>query len=307
MKRKLSWLLVITFVFANLATAFASPAEMTLVGKTAAVETIFYGTEQTGPLTERVSRLEKDVFAVESSREPLMNRISHLYSFAKENNVGQPSFLLKVNAVEWAIDHQVSGQQPARERMVSMERALVGNTAGGSYEKRVNDLMRLAYTDGQIDPVATTINKDALLKIQFVSPLSSKTSRVGDAVQFEAAEDIYMGGILVIAKGAKGIGKVSRVEGAQNFGRDAKLDIDFQSIELMDAQAASVYVGEKAKEETKSMAKTAGAAVAGIAILGPVGVLGGAFVKGESVEIKPGSAMYLQIKEDVNTYGIKVK
>jgi len=305
--RKLSiFLLAAVFLMTSMMPGYAAAAEMTLLQKTAAVENIFYGAEQTGPLTERTGKLERDVFGMET-QDALLAKVDNLYAFAKENRQNHPSFLLKVSAVEWTVNHQVNGQQPARERMATIEQALVGNSGNGSYSKRIQDLVKLAYAEGTVEPVATTVSKDTLVKIAFLSSLSSKTSRPGDPVVYEAAEDVYMGGILVLAKGSKGIGKVNRVERAQNFGRDAKLEIDFQSLELMDGKAAPVFLGEKAKEETKSLAKAAGATVAGMVILGPVGVIGGAFIKGEAVEIKPGSVMYLQVKEDVDTYGIKTK
>ena len=61
---------------------------------------------------------------------------------------------------------------------------------------------------------------------------------------------------------------------------------------------------EKAKLENKSLATAAGASVAGMIILGPIGVVGGAFVHGKDVNIPAGAETYIQIKEQVELYGI---
>ena len=62
-------------------------------------------------------------------------------------------------------------------------------------------------------------------------------------------------------------------------------------------------LGDKAKAENKSLATAAGASVAGMLILGPLGVVGGAFVHGKDVNIPVGSEVYIQVKEQTNLYG----
>ena len=100
---------------------------------------------------------------------------------------------------------------------------------------------------------------------------------------------------------------MTKVEPARNFGRDAKLEISFDSLEAMDGTSVETFLGEKAKEETKSMAKAAGATVAGMIILGPIGVVGGAFVHGQDLTIPAGTQLYIQTKTDTEVYGIKAK
>ena len=78
------------------------------------------------------------------------------------------------------------------------------------------------------------------------------------------AEDVYTAGVLVIAKGAVGRGKLAKVDQAQNFGRDAKMEISFETVEALDMTQVATMLGEKAKKETESMALAAGAGVAGM-------------------------------------------
>jgi hypothetical protein len=105
--------------------------------------------------------------------------------------------------------------------------------------------------------------------------------------------------VLVLPKGATGVGKVKKVVQPGMFGKDGRVDIDFMYINGVDGTKIPVFVGELAKQQAKSYAGAAGAAIGGMIILGPVGVIGGAFVKGSSVVIPEGSVTYVQTTEDV--------
>lgn len=306
MLRKLLCLtLVILFSFSAIASAQVVTADTTVLGKTVAVEKALYGSEQTGSLFERVNKLEKDIYGV-TTKEALVNKLDRIYSYIKETSAGQASFVTKLDAVEWTLTHAVT-THPAKSRMENLERVILGDVVAGSFDDRLSKLMRLAFSDGQIDVSGTTLAKDALIKIKMVSSLDSRTSRAGDNVAFEVLEDVYVGPILVIAKGAQGVGQVNKVEQARNFGRDAKLEIAFESVQALDGSTVSTLLGDKAKEETKSLATAAGASVAGIAILGPIGIVGGAFVHGQEITIPSGAQLYIQVKNETNLYGIKVK
>ena len=54
----------------------------------------------------------------------------------------------------------------------------------------------------------------------------------------------------------------------------------------------------------KQYAMAAGASLAGIIILGPIGVIGGAFVKGKDINLPAGTEMFIQTKADVSLYGV---
>ncbi len=303
-RKIISCVMLITFMISSLAFAQPTLQDMTVLDKTAAVEKIFYGSEQTGSLVERAAKLEKDVYGVES-KDSIMEKMDRLYIYAKENSTTAPSFLMRLNAVEWALTHSVTAQ-PAKNRLENLEHVLTGNVATGSFDARLNKLIKLAYTNGLIDIGNVNITKDTLVKIKIVTPLSTKTSRPGDVVIFQAVDDVYAGGELVIAKGAQGLGKVTKVEPAKNFGRDAELEISFDTIDAIDGSAVNVLLGDKAKEETKSLAKAAGASVAGMVILGPIGVVGGAFVHGKDVNIPADAQLYVQVKADTDVYGLHI-
>ena len=54
----------------------------------------------------------------------------------------------------------------------------------------------------------------------------------------------------------------------------------------------------------KQYAMAAGASLAGIIILGPIGIIGGAFVKGKDIDLPAGTEMFIQTKADASLYGV---
>ena len=72
----------------------------------------------------------------------------------------------------------------------------------------------------------------------------------------------------------------------------------------MDGTLVDCYVGAEAENEMKQYAMAAGASLAGIIILGPIGVIGGAFVKGKDIDLPVGTEMFIQTKADTSLYGV---
>ena len=65
-------------------------------------------------------------------------------------------------------------------------------------------------------------------------------------------------------------------------------------------------VRSKTKSGAQSELKAAGASVAGAVLLGPVGLVGGAFIKGKSVEYPAGTEMYIQPQNTVTIQGLVI-
>lgn len=304
-------LLAVVTLFMLLVSMLAVPvlaqesAELTVVDKLAVVEKTIYGASQTGALVERVATIERDVYGKETG-EAILPRVDKLYEHTLRTTELSPSMVTKVNAVEWMFTHSV-GDQPLKNRIENLERTLNGSPATGSLEERLTKLLKIAYTDGQFEVVSTILPKDTLIKIKTLAALGSKQSRVGDDVALAVAGDVIVDGVLVIPNGSKGNAKVTKIENAGNFGRDAKLEVAFNNVGAVDGKLVNTFLGEKAKEETKSMVTAAGASMAGMILLGPVGIIGGVFVNGSEANIPAGTQMYIQTKDEVEVYGIRVK
>ncbi len=248
--------------------------------------------------------LEDDVYGTITS-DAIINRVDNMYDYLEGTpDNGEASFATKLNVVEWKMNESMSGGA-AKNRIEATEKLLYGQNQTGSLSGRLESLLKLAsYTDGNVPVQQVVLPKDSVFKIAFTSELSTKMSRKGDVVHFKAADNLYVNDVLVLPKGATGIGEVKKVVQPGIFGKDGRIDIDFTCIYGVDGTKIPVTVGELAKQKAESIAGAAGAAIGGMIILGPVGLIGGAFVKGNSVTIPVGCETFVQTAEDTSLQGV---
>jgi len=306
LKKLLTVLLLAAFCLTMLPPpALAARLDQTPLDKTATVEKLLYGSEQDGSLMDRIAKLEKDLFGI-PGKEALMAKVDRIYTYVRESSPAAPSMVFKISSLEWSLTQSVS-HGPLKPRLETLEKTVGGMVGIGSLDSRVSRLMSLTFSASKPQATQVTLNKDSLIKIRTITPLDSKLSKTGDAVDFEVMDDVYVSGMLVIAKGAKGTGKITKSEPAQNFGRDAKLEVSFDNVEAFDMTIVGTVLGDKAKEETRSLATAAGASVVGLILLGPIGVVGAAFVHGKNFTVPAGTQLYIQTQADVELVGLTVK
>ena len=303
------WIVMLVICFFSFTitpmVAFAARAELTPLEKIATAEQLVYGLEQTGSLVERTNKMEKDLFGL-PGREALMAKVERIYVYVRETTATSQSLTYKMNALEWSLTQSVA-KGAVQPRLETLEKTVSGMVGAGSIDARVSRLMTITFTGGKLQAGQATLVKDTLIKIKTVTPLDSKKNKTGDPVEFAVSEDVYVAGMLVIAKGSVGRGKLTKVDQAQNFGRDAKMEVNFETVEALDMTPVATLLGEKAKKETESMALAAGAGVAGMILLGPIGVVGAAFVHGKNITIPEGTLLYIQTQNDVELVGMVAK
>lgn len=118
--------------------------------------------------------------------------------------------------------------------------------------------------------------------MQTVQPLSSKRALQGQRFDLEVSEEVRVDGMLVIPKGAHGVGEVSRVVEKGMMGKPGKLEVRVMYVEV---GGARIRLDGKAKDKGASGA-------GGVVIAAPlIGLTGAAFVKGKSAVIPAGSAI----------------
>ena len=281
----------------------AAPKTMSASEKLAALERTLYGTEQAGALVTRTDSLEDDVYGTITT-DPILNRVDNLYDYVNGYaGSGEASFLTKLSAVEWQFTESTAGG-PAKSRIETLETMLNGEVGTGSLASRLEGLANLAFQDGIVVVETVTLPKDSVIKLEFAEDLSSKTAQAGDVVKYKVADNVFVNDVLVIPKGAEGLGKVTKVVGPRMFGQDARIDVDFGFLYAIDNTHVKVFLGEIAKQEAKTIAGAAGATIGGMVVLGPIGVIGGAFVTGKSVNIPAGSITFVQVKGDTEIQGM---
>lgn len=303
-KQLATLLLTFIFCFTTVVPAFAADSSLPVADKISAMEKMLYGTEQTGSLIQRMDSLEDDVYGTLTS-DSILSRVDNMYDYLEGSpDNGDASFATRLNVVEWKMNESMSGG-PAKNRIEATEKLLYGQIQSGSLSGRLDGLLKLTgYNDGRVPVQQVTLPKDSVFKIAFTSELSTKMSRQGDTVYFKAADNLYVNDVLVLPKGATGIGEVKKVVQPGIFGKDGRIDINFTYVYGVDGTKIPITVGELAKQKAESIAGAAGAAIGGMVILGPVGIVGGAFVKGNSVTIPVGCETFVQTAEDTSLQGV---
>ena len=90
-------------------------------------------------------------------------------------------------------------------------------------------------TIGQTTPEKTLkIPDGTIVQVITTEPLSSNTNHSNDPVHFNAAEDVKVGDVVVIAKGAEGIGHVIAAEKNGRWGKSGVLDYSLDYIKAVD-------------------------------------------------------------------------
>ena len=300
-RKLLGVLLAAVMLVETMGLALAA-APTTMADKLAEVERTAYGTPQTGALLDRVNKLEKDFEGEHAPNDSVMQRVDNLYAAMFKNEIG-PSLVTRMNAIEWAITQKVS-MDSIQKRVSDMEIAMTGAPSEGTYRTRIETLAGYAFGTKEIPLERTQMPANTLVKVSLVTPVNAKHLKAGDRIEIQAEEDVIENGRMLFAKGAPGYGEVVKVRQAAVFGRDAEVQIDFKTMRTMDGTDVAMTLGEASKEKMQSMAYAAGASIAGIALLGPIGIIGGAFVKGKNVDLPAGTEIYIQTAEPMTIYGL---
>lgn len=300
LKKVFSLVMCAVFMFTMTATAFADVAN-TAEDKLGAVETTLYGTAQTGALVERINKLEKD-FEGTHTGGSMMERINALYD-ATYDNSSSPSLVTRMNALEWAISHKVS-MECMQQRVTNMEISVNGKTSSGTFKSRVEGLSQFAFGSKTIPLVQTNVPANTLAKIALVDRVNAKKLKAGDVIRIQAAEDVVEDGMLLFTKGAAGEAVVTKVSQAKNFGRNAEIEMDFKYLTSVDGRQMDIILGEESKKSMEQLGMAAGASLAGILVLGPIGIIGGAFVNGKNIDLPEGTELYIQTLNDEVIYAI---
>jgi len=278
-------------------------ANMPASEKVTVMEKMLYGTNQSGSLVQRMDSLEDDVYGV-TTTSGVLERINNMYDFLDGDEKSEASFKTRLNVVEWKFCESMS-DEPAKTRIEKLEKFVNGSTVGGSLKERLEELTKLAsYSSGNIPVQTVNLPAENVIKIEFTEQLSTKQNRAGDTVNFKAADNLYVNDVLVLPKGSRGTGSIKKVVQPGIFGKDGRIDIIFTSIDAVDGTKIPVAVGELSKQKASSAAGAGAATIGGLVILGPVGLVGGAFVKGAPVTIPAGSTTYVQTTTATTLQGI---
>lgn len=280
-------------------------APETVLEKTDALENTVYGSTQVGALVDRVQQISQTVYGKDSSGT-LNSQVDSLYNSIDGNVRGKVSVSQELSMLEWHYQNKI-GTGSLISRVEQLERSVTGRIGTGALDARINSLAKtingapLKLTS-QVGSAAST----DVFAVTLDTPINTATNKLGDKFTFTVAEDVMDGNILLVPAGTVGEGHISELKKASSFGRSGKLDLIFDKVPALDGTEFTAVQGDEAKARTQQELKAAGASVAGAVLLGPVGLVGGFFVKGKNIDLPVGATIYVQPQETVTVQAIVI-
>lgn len=259
------------------------------------VEEVLYGREQEGSLLTRLERVETDVLGRPQENSAFLVRLQKLVSLLTGAE-GEVSIKMKLNAIEWALFREVNEGVSISRRLDEIEMAMFGSTQGSlGLVERLNQLLELMWPGGRVYTAQTDVPKSTLVQIELLTEINSETSKVGDPIRYRVAEDVRIDNRIVIAAGSEGTGRVIAVDSSGRLGQDGRVQVDFGTVGAMDSTQVRLQVAERATEQNKSLELAAGASLAGVVLLGPIGLAAGYFVRGRAHTVPVGTKFYVEV------------
>jgi hypothetical protein len=136
------------------------------------------------------------------------------------------------------------------------------------------------------------------VKLTFDNALNSKTAKVGQVVWFHVEDPVLVDGRTAIAAGTKVKATIVRVRGRARYGVNARIQMDIRHIRCVDGTFAPIGYKTKEKDFGGRTGGATAATIGGEAVLGPIGLIGGYFVMGKQLNVKPGDKMTVEIQKD---------
>ncbi|MDO4218470.1 MAG: hypothetical protein Q4C78_00520 [Synergistaceae bacterium] len=271
------------------------------------VETIVYGNINSGGLIERLHSIETVVFGRELPGS-ITERQTSLLAFLEKSMGSQPSLLFKTSIAEWALEQKIHPSVSLIKRIENLEVILNGNTNGGAILPRLEKIYSQLLPEG-ITLVPVELPKGTIVKAKLTQTITVRTVKKGDIIALTTAEPIMIGDVLVAPIGSRILGHVTKVRLPGAFGRSSKIDIEIDTLEILGPSTVKLGIGTEAKKATEAYLPMAGAAatsLAGALLLGPVGLVGGFFIRGNDRQLKEGTVLFVNTEDTANALGYKI-
>ena len=151
--------------------------------------------------------------------------------------------------------------------------------------------------------------KGTVVKAMLTKTITVRTVKKGDIISMATAEPIMIGDVLVAPSGSRILGHVTKVRLPGAFGRSSKIDIEVDSLEILGPSIVKLGIGTEAKKAMDAYLPIAGAAatsLAGALLLGPVGLVGGFFIRGNDRQLSEGTILFVNTEDSVSALGYKI-
>lgn len=271
------------------------------------LERYVYAAVQTGDLKTRLGKLETDLLGRRLGRS-VSHRVSNLIDLVFKGSAGTPSLDMKLNFLEWKVFHETRGGKLA-ERVAALDTSVTGQPAAEPLAFRVDQLMQMTLDSGIISLHPVKIPAGTTFRVKLTEPISSAVVREGDPVSLALAGDLLIDrSILVVSRGAPVVGEIAKVRRGGRFGRSGFIKLLINDVPGIDSTGIPVKITGFANSELdkKKLGMAAGASALGYLAMGPVGLVGGAFVKGQDAVLPAGTELEIETVASAQVTGIVV-
>ncbi len=135
------------------------------------------------------------------------------------------------------------------------------------------------------------------LKLRLQRTISSADAHVDERVDFDVLEEIKVGNVVVISKGATAWGTVTEAQPKRRMGRAGKLNVNIDAVKLVDGQKAALRAIKDVKGGGKTGTMT-GAMVATSIVFFPAAPLF-LFMHGKDITIPKGTEITAYVNGDM--------
>ena len=147
-------------------------------------------------------------------------------------------------------------------------------------------------------PPPNTLLDGTAVKLRLAENLSSEKNKTGDQVPFEVVDEVVVDGVVVVPKGAQAIATVTNASPKKSMGRGGKLDVNVDSMRLVDGEKVQLRAVQENKGGGHVGAMT-GAMVATSIVFFPAAPLF-LFIHGKPVEIPKGTVVTAFVEGDMH-------
>jgi PEGA domain len=148
-----------------------------------------------------------------------------------------------------------------------------------------------------LPPAPNVLQNGTAVKMRLTENLTSATAKVGQQVSFEVLSEVELLGVPVIAKGAQALATVTIAETKKSMGRGGKLDVNIDSVRMVDGENAALSATQNAKGGGHVGAMTAGIVGTAIVFFPAAPLL--LFIHGKDITIPKGTEVTAFIAGDM--------
>jgi PEGA domain len=148
-----------------------------------------------------------------------------------------------------------------------------------------------------VPPAPNVLQNGTAVKVRLTENLTSATAKVGQQVSFEVLDEVDLMGVPVIAKGAQALATVTTAETKKSMGRGGKLDVNIDSVRMVDGENAALSATQNAKGGGHVGAMTGGMVGTAIVFFPAAPLL--LFIHGKDITIPKGTEVTAFIAGDM--------